>query len=68
MIFFGSLVTTSFDHDQAGSLVQLKTLKLPEHASRGREKGGKLIYVSDAFSFLLEGNFLIPKIGRKSIF
>ena len=37
--------------DEAGSLVQLKTLKLPEHASRGSNGGnggkraGKLIYV-----------------------
>ena len=52
--------------DEAGSLVQLKTLKLPEHASRGpngsewwkREgKGGKLIYV-------MEGHFSSRKLGR----
>ena len=42
--------------DQAGSLVQLKTLKLPEHASRG-PNGSEWWNVCDG------GAFFIPKIG-----
>lgn len=78
MVFWMSLV--AFDDlvrpvdDEAGSLVQLKTLKLPEHASRGSngsewskrgERGGKAHLCDDQWHF---SSRKLGKIKRKAHF